>query len=300
MNSTSLPQQMWRARGSYLLLAPTLVLLVVFQVLPAINGFAYAFMTVEPGLRYAWVGVDNFSRIAGDTILLRSTINLVILVLAGMAKGVIFPLLVAVLIARLSSPRTRYVFQSLFVFPIVVPGMVTVLLWKGYIYDPNVGLVNQSLVALGLESWQRAWLGEHSTALGSLIFTGFPWMAGTAFLIFYAGLITLPTSIFESAEMDGIGPIGRFVFIELPLVMGQLRLVMVLGFIGTVQDFGGTLLMTGGGPGAATHVPALHMYYMAFRFEEFGYAAAIGVVLFFIILGLSMLNLWLVRSRVED
>lgn len=293
-------QRLWRARNSFLLLAPTLILLITFQIIPVINGFAFAFQDVEPGLRSEWVGLANFRRIGSDGILLRSTVNLAILVVAGMAKGVVFPLAVAVMIARLTSGRVRYLFQSMFVFPIVVPGMVTVLLWKGYIYDPNVGLINQTLAAVGLGAWQHAWLGEHSTALASLIFTGFPWMAGTSFLIIYAGLIAMPQSIFESAMIDGIGPFKRFWLIELPLVLGQLRLVMVLGFIGTVQDFGGTLLMTGGGPGAATHIPALHMYYMAFRFEEFGYAAAIGVVLFFIILALSMTNLWLVRSSVED
>ena len=159
MIPTSLFQRMWRARSSYLLLLPTLVLLATFQLVPAINGFAYAFQNVEPGIRAEWVGLDNFRRIATDSILLRSVGNLTILVVAGMAKGVIFPLMVAVMIARLSSPRARYAFQSLFVFPIVVPGMVTVLLWKGFIFDPNLGLINQTLAAAGLESWQRAWLG---------------------------------------------------------------------------------------------------------------------------------------------
>jgi ABC-type sugar transport system permease subunit len=106
--------------------------------------------------------------------------------------------------------------------------------------------------------------------------------------------------VMEAAKLDGVGPLRRFFHIELPLVLGQIRLIVVLTFIGTVQDFGGILLMTGGGPGAATHVPALHMYYMAFRFGEFGYASAIGFCLFVVILLLSIINLRVFRSRVED
>jgi ABC-type sugar transport system permease subunit len=296
----SLPFRLWRARYCYLFLAPSILLLFLFNLLPAIKGLGYAFMEIDPGGAEKWVGLRNFERIASDGILLRSITNLVILVVAGLLKALTLPLLAAVLISRLSNEKTCYFFQSSFVFPIVVPGMVTVLLWKGFIYEPEVGLLNSLLRLIGMASWQQAWLGEHSLAMASYLFLGFPWIGGTVFLIFYAGLLAIPQDVMEAAKLDGVGPIRRFINIELPLVLGQIRLIVVLTFIGTVQDFGGILLMTGGGPGAATHVPALHMYYMAFRFGEFGYASAIGFCLFVVILLLSIINLRVFRSRVED
>jgi len=296
----SLPLRLWRARYSYLLLAPSLLLLFIFNFLPAVKGLGYAFMEVDPGGHSKWVGISNFQHIASDGILLRSVWNLFVMVAAGLVKALTLPLFAAVLISRLGSPRSRYFFQSSFVFPIVVPGMVTVLLWKGFIFEPEVGLLNNVLEGVGLSNWQQAWLGQHSTAMASYLSLGFPWIGGAIFLIFYAGLLSIPQDVMEAARLDGVGAIRRFTSIELPLVVGQIRLVIVLTFIGTMQDFGGILLMTGGGPGAATHVPALHMYYMAFRFGEFGYAAAIGFSLFLIILILSLINLRLFRSRMGD
>ena len=155
-----MPVQLWRARYSYLLLAPSLLLLLLFNFLPAVRGLGYAFMEIDPGGAWEWVGFRNFERIFSDGILLRSISNLVIMVLGGLVKALSLPLLAAVLISRLSDARTRYLFQVSFVFPIVVPGMVTVLLWKGFIFEPEVGMLNNLLAGVGLGSWQQAWLGS--------------------------------------------------------------------------------------------------------------------------------------------
>lgn len=275
-------------------------MLLLFNYYPAVQGIRYAFQDVNPGISSRFVGLRNFEQMAHDFILLRSCINMVILVVAALIKSTVFPLFVALMIFHLISDRARYFFQSLFLFPIVVPGIVGVLLWRNFIFDPNVGLINEFLGAVGIPGLERAWLGEHSTALPSLIFTGFPWIAGVGFLIFFAGLLGISQSVLESAVLDGVGPAKRFFYIELPLLLGQLRLVIVLTFISSLQDFGGVLLMTGGGPGEATHIPALHMYYMAFRFDQYGYAAAIGVTLFIVIFALTFINLKLIRSNLEE
>ncbi|MCC5877827.1 MAG: sugar ABC transporter permease [Candidatus Sumerlaeia bacterium] len=293
-------QRIWAARISYLLLLPTLLLLGVFSYYPAFSGILYAFQEVEPGFDARWVGLSNFRRAFTDEVLLASIPNMIILLVGNVLRTTILPLIVAVMISHLSGARLRYFFQTSFLFPIVVPMMVIILLWRGFILDPNVGMLNQFLGLIGLEFLQQSWLGDHSTALGSVIFVGFPWIGGIGFLILYAGLLSIPASVMESARMDGVGPIRRFFTIELPLVLGQLRLVIVLTFIATIQDFGGMLVLTGGGPGTATHIPALHMYFYAFRFEQFGYAAAIGVLLFVLIFALTVLNLTLLKSKMED
>jgi len=292
-------RNIWKARVSYLLLAPTFLLLLIFNYYPAIRGIMYAFQDAEAGGNAEFTGLGNFEKFFGDYILLKSFINLAIFLVGNLLKALILPLFIAVLISRILSPRGRYVFQTLFLFPIVVPGMVGILLWKGFIFDANTGILNNFLRVIGLARLEHAWLGEHKTALASVLFTGFPWVGGVGFLIFLAGLLGISKSVLESAFMDGAGSLRRFWSIELPLIMGQIKLVVVLTFIGTIQDFAGILVMTGGGPGATTHVPALHMYYMAFRFDQFGYGASIGVLLFILILLMTIINMKLIQSKVE-
>lgn len=272
-------------------------MLAVFSYWPAMQGLAYAFQEVSPGGDSRWVGLANFRRIAGDGILLRACGNMAVLAAADLVKGTLFPLLAAVLVSRVAGARARQAYQSAFVFPIVVPGMVAVLLWKDIIYDGDMGLLNQALSALGLGAWRASWLGEHRTALAAVAFGGFPWVTGLGFLVFLAGLLSIPVSVMESATVDGVGPVRRFWSIERPLVWTQARLVVVLTLVGTVQNFGSILLMTGGGPGASTHVPALHMYYMGFRFDEFGYAAALGFSLFVLIIAVTALSFAVFRTE---
>lgn len=288
-------ERMWRARLSYLLLLPTFALLATFNYYPAARGLLYAFQDVRPGIGSRWVGMDNFGRMLDDRILLGSFVVMAVFVAATLAKSIIAPMAVAVLISRLRSTRLQYFFQTAFLAPIVVPGMVGILLWRGFILDPNSGLINETLALFGILG--PAWLGEHSTALMAIILVGFPWVGGIGFLIFLAGLLGIPSSLLESARLDGAGSWRVFWHIELPLIIGPLKLVMILTFIGSIQDFAGILVLTGGGPGTATLVPALHMYNSAFRFDQFGYGAAIGFVLFLLILGLTILNLTLLKSR---
>ena len=291
----SLPTRVWNARLSYFLLLPTFLLLLTFNIYPAIRGLLYAFQEVRPGISSEWVGLDNFTLMWRDEVLHKSFINMTLFVFATLAKNIIAPLLVAVLISRLASPRLRYFFQTAFLFPIVVPGMVGILLWKGYILDPNTGLINQSLELIGIQG--PAWLGEHATALLGVVLVGFPWVGGVGFLIFLAGLLGIPGSLIESARMDGANAARVFWHIELPLIIGPIKLVTILTFIAAIQDFAGILVLTSGGPGTATLVPALHMYNAAFRFDQFGYGAAIGFVLFLLILAITVLNLTLIKSN---
>jgi ABC-type sugar transport system permease subunit len=193
------------------------------------------------------------------------------------------PLLVAELVFNLRSTRARYLYRMLFSLPMVVPGMVGILLWQ-MIYNPEIGLINQILQAVGLSSWARPWLADSNTALASIIFMGFPWVGTIAFLIYYAGLIDIPEEIFDASRMDGATNLRRFWHIDLPLIAPQIRLMILFAYIGRMQGFQDILVMTGGGPGSATYVPALEMYFSAFRFGNFGYASSIATMLFLVIL----------------
>lgn len=289
---------LWRHRISYLFLLPTFLFLAVFNYFPALSGLYHAFTEWETGSTAHWIGFANFGRMARDEFLRLSLGNQVWLLTASLLKALVVPLVVAEMLFHLRSKRLQYALRTLFLVPMVVPGMVGVLLW-GFIYDPNIGLLNNALSALGLKGLTRAWLGDWHTALPAVIGVGFPWIGGLGLLIYLAGLMAIPQDVLDSSSVDGATVWQRIRAIDIPLLRGQMKLLAVLTIIGTLQDFGSLLVLTGGGPGLATHVPALHMYYQAFRFGHYGYASAIGFVLFLVILAFTVANMRFARSAVE-
>ncbi len=273
-----------------LMLAPTLVLLALFNYYPAVLGLSRAFTRWETGEEPQWIGLGNFVAMWHDEFLRLSLRNLLILLVANVLKTLTMPLLVAELLMSLRSPRWQYFMRTAFILPMVVPGMVTMLLWS-FIYDGSVGLLNQILETLGMGALTRSWLGDSGTALWAIIGIGSPWAGGLALLIYLAGLNAISGDVWDSCQVDGVGGLKRVWYVDLPLLLPQVRLLVILTLIGVLQDFGSILVLTGGGPGLATHVPALHMYFQAFRFGHMGYAAAIGLTLFVAIFTLSLLNL---------
>lgn len=285
----TLAQRIWRSRASYIFLIPTFALLIVFNYYPALSGLWHGFTRWTPGLRAQWVGLANYEHAMRNPYLFVGIQNAVLLIVTGFAK-LALPLLVAELIFNLRWSKVQYWLRTLFVVPLVVPGVVSILLWVN-IYDPNYGMLNQTLKAIGLENLTRVWLGEPGLALWSIIFMGFPWVGAFPLLLFYGGLISIPTELFDAAKVDGATSWRRFWYIDLPLLITPIKTLLVLGFIGGVQAFSEVFLTTAGGPGHSTYTPALEMYYQATRFNRMGMASAIGTLLFIIILGGTIINM---------
>ena len=130
---------------------------------------------------------------------------------------------------------------------------------------------------------------------------GFPWVGAFGLLIFMAGLMDIPDSVYEAYRMESNNLWKRIFAIDIPLVLGQVRMLVILCFIGSLQDFQSILILTDGGPGLSTTVPALRMYHEAFRFTHYGYGAAIGLLLFIVVMLLTILNMKVLkRSELES
>ena len=128
---------------------------------------------------------------------------------------------------------------------------------------------------------------------------GFPWVSGIAVLIYLAALNNIGEELFDAARIDGALGFTRVRTIDFPLVLGQVKLLSVLAIIGSLQGYAMQLVLTKGGPGYATEVPGLVMYQEAFSYQRLGYACALGLVLFVVILALTYINLRYIRSSVE-
>jgi raffinose/stachyose/melibiose transport system permease protein len=275
----------------------------------ALRFFGY-FLPFSAGVAYV-----VFARRMGDWLLWSSFRLVLILVVANLFK--MWPsIFTAVCIHRLRSSRWQYVYRVLFVIPMIIPHMVGLLIWK-FFYDPNVGPLNDFLTASGLdgvliwldrwvlhmgvftEPFRPAWLANPKLIIPSLIFWGFPWVGVVGVLIYLAGLQNIGKEVYEAAEIDGIGSWGKFRHIELPLIMTQVRLNLILMIIGTFQAYGFQLILLGpeGGPENVGLTPGLYMFFQGFLEQNYGYACAIGLMLFFIILALTMVNQRYVRVR---
>ncbi len=253
------------------------------------------------------------ARRMGDWLFWMSFRLIIILIVANLFK--MWPsIFTAVVIHRLKSEKAQYLYRVLFVIPMIIPLMVMLLVWK-FFYDPNVGLLNKFLMTTGLDHvliwldsnllhwdvftspFRPAWLGQPELVVPALVFWGFPWVGVVGVLIYLAGLQNIPESVYEASELDGITWWGKFRYIELPLIMTQVRLNLILMVIATFQAYGFQLVLLGptGGPSNKGLTPGLYMFYQAFISQNYGYACAVGIVLFLLILFFTIINQRFVR-----
>lgn len=296
--SRSLGQRILRYKESYLLILPTFVLILIFNYYPALSALYHSFFEWNGANVNKFTGLTNFINMAQDAILWQSFGNLLKLTVVAVAISLTFPLGAAALIFHLRDLKFAYFYRVLFVVPIVVPSLVVLMIWR-FIYSPNLGLLNELLKAISLEAWTRPWLGDFNLALYAIMFIGFPWVAGIGTLIYLAGFQGIPTELLDSAAIDGANTWQRFLSVEIPLVLSQIKLVVILTIIASIQSFGTILVMTNGGPGTNTMVPGLFLYRNAMQYNKMGYACAIGTVLFAVTLVLTYLNTRYLKSSVE-
>jgi len=274
----------------YALLLGPLGFLLVFSYVPAASALYHAFTAWDIGAESRWVGLANFREVFADPVFLKSLVNLGKLGAFMFVTGMTVPFLVAELIFHIKSERWNYLCRVLVVLPMIVPGVVVFMLWK-QIYS-DAGLLTELLTDLGLHDYVYGWLSHPKTALWAVAFVGFPFVHGFTVLVYYAGLANIPGSVLEAAELDGLGAAGRVFRIHLPLILQQVKLLVVVTVINIVNGFESIYILTlDGGPGYETMVPGLYMYLNGFNFQRMGYASAIGLLmLVFLLLFTISLN----------
>ena len=292
----TLGQRIYRYRFVYLMLVPTFALLLTFNYYPAFMGLYRAFFKWDIGLQPEFLGLGNFEKLfIRDDVFIKSLRHVSLLTSWRVISAVTFPFIVAELIFNLRSVVHKYTYRVLTILPAVVPGIVILLLWQ-FIYDGTHGLLNAFLEGIGLEDWQQPWLGSPKTALYAVTFMGFPWVGGVTVLIYLAGLQGISDEVIDSSLVDGCSGLRRLFAIDIPLILGQFKLIIVLAVIGGLQGWVAVFVMTAGGPGTASMVPGLWMYNNAFLWNKMGYASAIGMFLFVLIMGLTILNVKFVKT----
>jgi len=284
-----------KALPLYLLISPTFILLFVFNYYPAFMALYRSLFVWDIGGDAEFVGLQNFVTMSRDRVFLLSLWNVFQMTLAGIITILTVPILVAEAIYRLGSQRAQYWYRIMVVLPVVIPGIVHILIWQ-FFYEARLGLVNQLLRAIGLGQFATSWLGNPDVVVYAVIFSHFPFIGGVTVLIYLAGLQAIPTEIRDAAEIDGATGFTQIRLIDLPYLMGQIKLSVVLAIIGQMQQFGYVLVMSGGGPANASNVPGLWLYTNVIEFGKVGYASAIGVFLFAIIMLLTIINMRYIKT----
>ncbi|MCK5863232.1 MAG: sugar ABC transporter permease, partial [Candidatus Hydrogenedentes bacterium] len=271
------------ALSCYALLLLPLILLGIFVYAPFFWAFTGSLYEFEVGAPARFVGISNFTEIFfRDPVVWLAFGNMLFLTIFMLCVRLTVPLIVAKLIFSLPGDRSRYIYRIIFLVPIVVPAVAVQLIWSGIVYADR-GLINEVLGMVGLESFATGWLSNPRTALMACVMVGFPFAGGIEILIYYAGLSGIPQSVNEAAKLEGCVGLKKFFYIDIPMVMSQIKLMLVLTIIAGVQTYENLFILTRGGPGFKTTVPALWMYYNAFSFQRMGYACAIGVCLFLVV-----------------
>lgn len=281
-----------RWKIAYLFALPAVLMTIVFDYYPILSGAYRAFYRWDGATLEKFVGFDNFAEIWRDRVFWISVENMGIFL--GFHILLMLPTLLAcIVLFRLRSERAQYAYRILFCLPMIVPSLVTMLLWQ-FMYNPQFGFFNHLLSA----GHQQLWLGDEKEALWCLIFMGFPWIGTVAALIYMGGLQSIDESIWDAAKVDGVGPVRQALRIEIPLLKGQFKLNLIGAVTGTITGYGTQLVMTNGGPGFSTLVPGLYMYQHAFGgTSEYGYASAVGLLLFVMALLLTVIFMKLIKSE---
>jgi ABC-type glycerol-3-phosphate transport system permease component len=302
----------------YLFVLPTLALIGLFVYYPAASGVFHSFFRWNGADISEFVGFRNYVDLCKSSEFWTSFKVALILGVWNVIK-MIPALLVAVCIHRCRSVKMQFFYRAMFVIPMVIPGLVTVLIWRTLFFEATSGYLNKFLVGTGLFDllvhldrlfhWggifvagrPPAWLGDPRLILTSCIVWGFPWVGSFAVLTHLAKLQGISRDVYEAADIDGVNWWTKFTRVELPLIMGSVYLLLVFVIIDTIKDAGMILALAGmtGGPGGEVTVPALFMIRKAFVEQQMGYACAVGIILTIIVITLQKLLTWLMHPRPE-
>ena len=274
-----------RERNLFILacLSPALILFFTFLIYPTVEVFRMSlFKWGGFSNNQQFVGLDNFKILWQDENFFRTIQNTILLIVVV----TLFTIVLAVLFAAILSTekiRGNNFFRIIFYIPNILSIVVIAGIFAA-IYDPKAGLLNAVLP----EAWNKLWLGDQSVVIYSLAFA-LIWQAIGYYMVMYmAGMANIPASLYEAADLDGAGKIGKFFNVTLPLIWNSIRTTLTFFIISTINlSFLLVQILTDGGPDGSTEVFLSYMFKQAYTNSSYGYGMAIGVVVFIFSFGLS-------------
>ncbi len=290
--------RMREALWGYAFLLPVLILMGLFVV--------YGLVFVLRISLFKWDGVDpdsmvfrglrNYAILFSDPGFLLALLNAAIFLVCTVTVQMFLGLLMAILLRP--KLRGHRFYKALFYVPVALSTAVIAKTFSS-LYEPNFGLLNEGLKAVGLGALAHAWLGDPSTALAAIIVANIIQWTGAQMVFYTAGLTTIADEVFEAAQIDGAGFWTTLTKVVWPSLWPTHTTVIVLGTVGAIKTFDIVWLLTQGGPGDATQFPATLLYQAVAQDFQAGYGAAISVVMIAVCVGLSAAQIAFNQRRKE-
>lgn len=265
------------------LLLPSLAGMVVFLMAPVLSSLVLSFSEWDLIGEINWVGIDNYLTALADPAVLGALRNTLTFILGYLPSVVIIALGLALLLNR--RIKGRVVFRAIYFVPVVTSWVAVSLIWK-WLLNPQYGLVNFALGAIGIKG--PGWLFDPAWAMTGVILTSVWKDIGFVTVIYLAGLQDIPEPLYEAAALDGATPWQRFWSITFPMLAPTTFFVTTISLISSFQVFDQVWIMTQGGPAGATSVMVELIYKNAFSYYKMGYASAISWVLFALIFAVTI------------
>lgn len=276
-------ENLWR----FLTLSPAVLLFLLLTLLPLANLFWLSFHDVEWIDRTAvweWLGFANYLQLTSDTLFQAGISNTLILAFVAVAFQMVLGFALALMTSEIG--RGKLFYRTVFLLPILVPGIVIGAIWK-LMYSLDFGVLNQMLGVVGLGPLD--WLGDRNLALMSIILVDVWHWTPFCFLLMLAAIESLPRDVFEAARIDGASSWQTLIHIMLPLMVPAIVVTFVFRMILAFKMFDQVFLLTGGGPGTSTEVISFSIYRRFFTEDRTGYGAAMSIATIMVIAVLIIL-----------
>ena len=263
----------------YWTLAPALLLFVAVALVPIGELVAMSLSRidwVQGKAQWHFVGLEQYARVLRDALFRTGVANTVIFAVSAVVVQMILGFALALLTTRIA--RARVLYRTVFILPILVPGIVIGAIWK-LMYNFDFGVLNQLLGVIGVRPID--WLGNGATALAAVIAVDVWHWTPFVFLLMLAGLESLPQDVYEAARVDGATFFQELRYVTLPLMLPTIVVTMLFRIIVGVKVFDEIYLLTGGGPGTATEVVSYTIFRRFFTEGQTGYGSAMSVIVLF-------------------
>ena len=271
--------------AGYLFIAPAFIALAIFLIAPIVASVFLAFMSYDILSPPEWIGLQNITRMFGDKRLLTIYGNTAIFVIGATFLNNLLGLLLAMGVNRQMHALPRYLLRTAIFFPVLTTTASLALVWQ-YLLTQDRGVVNYLLTQIGMDP--IPWLSSSQWALRSVILYDVWKSIGFLMVLYLAGLQGIPESLYEAARIDGADRLQLMRHVTLPLITPTAFFAIVISLIGAAQVFDNAWVLTGGGPGDASRLIVLYIYEAGFRRFEMGYASALSMTLFGLLILLTL------------
>lgn len=280
--------------SAYSFLAPAIIILLFFLIVPTIQAFIYSFTSWDGFSAPKYIGFNNYIELVKDSKFWLALKNNFIIAALEVSITAILGFFLAVAIER--KVKGWAFFKVAWFMPVMLSSTIVSMLWVIFL-DPIVGPVNIMLKAIGLEKFAKLWLTDPKTVLYVVVFVSIWQFTGMTMLLLLTSMEGIAPEIHDAATVDGVNLLGRVKFIIFPLIKGSFMVIILLNIIYSFKTFDIVWVLTRGGPGFSTNVLAIYMYKMTFAFERYGYGATVAVGLFVFVLIVSLIYMRFVRVQ---